>query len=322
MYVYDGENAKRPIKKQITSNASTPEQNMFTVGNNGDFSTLNAAFNYLNQFGNINKEVEIRMLDGYYIEENLEFKGNNFRNVILTSEGDENVVSREFLLSLPDGIPFIDGSETIFPLFAARLRMDESGTPESGNNNIGNRRDLFSISNSSKLSFASSNHPLLSGKRAGIENAMGRGILLFNNSSVSMDFESYVRNSGNKHGEEFTFSGGALSWLNNITVLLQSVVLLSGCESKNSNNNNIEISGGSSAYIQQSDLSGAINNSALVRGSSKLMISFSELRKDGVSESSNDIKISEASILQSKSTDGGSNLTPNTLVGDGLYIKD
>jgi len=118
MYVYDGENAKRPIKKQVTSNASTPEQNMFTVGNNGDFSTLNAAFNYLKQFGNINKEVEIRMLDGYYIEENLEFKGNNFRNVILTSEGDENVVSREFLLSL--GGSDIGGSETIFPLFAAR----------------------------------------------------------------------------------------------------------------------------------------------------------------------------------------------------------
>jgi len=118
MYVYDGENAKRPIKKQVTSNASTPDQNMFTVGNNGDFSTLNAAFNYLKQFGNINEEVEIRMLDGYYIEENLEFKGNNFRNVILTSEGDENVVSREFLLSL--GGSDIGGSETIFPLFAAR----------------------------------------------------------------------------------------------------------------------------------------------------------------------------------------------------------
>lgn len=105
-------------------------------------------------------------------------------------------------------------------------------------------------------------------------------------------------------------------------MLLQSAALLSGCESKNSNNNNIDLGGGSSAYIQQSDLSGAINNSASVRGSSKLMISFSELRKDGASESSNDINISEASILQSKSTDGGSDLTPNTLVGDGLYIKD
>lgn len=319
IYTY-GNGSGRPSKREVISDAAAPEQSLFTVGTNGDFSTLNAAFAYLDTFPSYINRIELRMLDGYYIEEKLEFVGKDYRNIVLTSEGAENVISREFFLQNETDEAFITAEQTFLPLFAARLRMDESGTAFSGNNNLGNQNNIFNIT-SSTLKFASSNHPLLGGLPAGISGAMGYNVFSIT-SDFLMDFESYSRNSGNRHGEDFTFTGGALSaWTTNVSTSFNSRLTLSGVEISTSPHTTIRVGSGSIAYIQQSSVFGAGTNSIRVERGASVNIFFSDIRMDDATEVASDIDISKAGFVRMADSLGGSNLTPNTITSDGLLIR-
>lgn len=318
-YIYVHDTKGRPIRKVVGA-AGQPEQKLFTVGNNGDFSSLNAAFTYMKNFQNINSETEVRMLDGFYIEESLKFNINNFRNIVLTSEGAENVVSRDYLLKTESH--FVDAEQTILPLFAARLRMDETGTPYAGNNNAKNIIGFFVLANSSSLTFASSNHPLLDGKLAGIDGSMAYGVRGALDCSIVLDYQSYIKNVGNLHGTDYTFSGGALIWLTGLSVGLGSRLLVSGADITNGAHSNIAVGNGSNAYIQQADVTGAAGAGygLEVSAASSVSAAISDFRKDGATEAS-DILVEETSTFKMERCNGGVNLTPNTVTADGLFIR-
>ena len=324
VYTYPN-NAKRPTKREVLSEASQPEQSLFTVGTNGDFPTLNKAFDYLRSFGQVNKPVELRMLDGYYIEETLEFNNENFRSVTLTSEGAENVISREFFIansqSTGDVTFFMDGANSIMPNMGARLRMDETGTPDSSSNSLVNRASGFRVSENSSLQFLSSNNSLMNGNSAGIKDCMGHSVACQQRSNVFLDFESYVRNGANLLGVDFNSSVD--SWYTNITVIIGSSLVTSGAI-VTGGTSAISVNTGSHGYIQQGFVFGGSGDNIELKGSSTLKAGFTNLRKNAAGDNTNspeDLVITGASFAQLNNSLAGSNLTPNTITSDGLLIR-
>lgn len=319
IYSYS-ENSGRPQREPLKKVAE-PTQPLYTVGTNGDFPSLNAAFEHLTNYITIGKPVEVRMLSGFVIEETLTFSGTFLGNVVLTSEDEITYLSREWALanSNTSGADFfIRATNSRLFKLGTHIRMDESGTPFTGNNNPGNYFGSIQLTNGSNMTFASSND--LNGKQSGLSNFMA--MTNIQNSELILDFESFVNDTGN--AGDYSFTGGARVWWNNIGVSQGSNLILSGAECSNSRWINISVTTGSRAYVQQSQVRGAVEAGILVGIGATASARLSNFRKDdGTEDSSKDIVIESSSFALIGSCNGGTSITPNELNinGEGLILR-
>jgi len=257
------------------------------------------------------------MLSGFYIEEQLEFHGDNFNRITLTSEDEEVLLSREYALAANTGDvnQFINARNSSLFSLGTQIRMDNTGAPSGSN--IQNHNSGVSLKENSSFTILSSN---ITGKSCGLSNFMSYGVLLTTNSSLVVDFQGFVNGSGT--GGDFSFgSGGAAAWATNIVSFFGSNVILSGAQCKDVVHSNIRVSSGSQAYIQQSNCTGAGDTSLYVGAGARASGWLTDFRKDGATNSSSDIFIERGGIAQISGANGGSNLTANTVTSDGLFIN-
>lgn len=316
VYTYENGNL-RPSGRQTTTNTFPPDQTLYTVGTNGDFINLNDCFNYLRNFDVSKESIEVRMLSGFYIEEQLEFHGDNFNRITLTSVDEEVLLSREYALATNTGSdinPFVNArNSTIFSL-GTQIRMDNTGTPSG--DDMQNHNSGVNLSEQSSFTILSSN---IAGKPCGLSNFMSHGVILINNSSLVVDFQSFINGTGT--GGDFSFSSAASVWASNIVAFMGSNVIVSGGNVMDAINSNLRIDNGSQAYIQQSNCVGAGQHGLYVGVGARASGGLTDFRKDGETNSSSDIFIEKGGIAQIDGANGGCNLTANTVTSDGLFIN-
>lgn len=111
--------------EQILTSAIT-----YTVGENGDFDTINQALTHLSRFKPIfnNMRVELNLLSGFVMTEQVKIVSRDFGWIRITSEDPEVVISR-VALSVRDGRWFSAWQlqNSVGPIIECLFRMDTSG---------------------------------------------------------------------------------------------------------------------------------------------------------------------------------------------------
>jgi len=147
-----------------------------TVGSGGDFSTIEGALNKAKEYiaghnhGAANNRtpdisVEIRLLDGFVVTEQLFFINEDFRHVTIQADHSNNVVTvqRSSLTEnfIDSQIPFIGANNSVLPSINCIFEMDTSGSATE-------RVGLYMKDNSSAYFFPN----------AGIRNSGDNNVLM------------------------------------------------------------------------------------------------------------------------------------------------
>ena len=312
VYTYQ-DNSLRPNSRETVKNASSPEQSLYTVGQNGDFSTLNAALDHLSQFELSNSDIEVRMLSGFVVEETLTLTKKDFRFVTLTSEDVEVPISTEYMFTLPGSQYFLQASNTVCPNIGTMFAFDTDFDLPTVSGTDRQKGGIF-IANS-QLQIDSSN--LHNGKFCGIKNAPTYGIIASTNSNLLLDFNSRVINCGRIVDQ---LSGGPLDWATNVAGIT-SRIIMSGALVTGSNRNGVLLLAGSYLYAQQTNGQECAHRGLYVEAS-HANVRFSAFRLTPGEDSINDIELTAGSILQaSGSSIGGANINPNEFTSNGIIIR-
>jgi len=218
-----------------------------------------------------------------------------------------------------DSAAFVSATNTILPLIATHFKLDDTGTLYAGNNNLGNHRAGLSLFSASQLVFENDYNN--GGKVSGISDFLTNNIFCAQ-SSVTLGNGSFSRDTGTGQNYEvdYTFSGGALGWLDNIGAYWGSNVNVVGGSVSGSANVNLDLSPGCRGYIQQASIINSEHDCLAVRGSN-CVINLCTVRKDGANDSADDVVVSDGGVVSIINSNCGVSQTANTITANGIIMR-
>lgn len=203
---YSGTSITRPIDLSQFEDASllVNESVQITVGNDGDYSTINSALEDITRlkpsFIASGLNVELRLLSGFVMQEQVFVSRLDLGWIFITAEDTEVTIARSALVNNDqsgDQPAFYGNENAILPVIATRFNMDTSGV---ANSQIGCR-----VSNGSGIVFRL---VALAAIRPGIINCTQRGLnvqqgawAVFNSADFSGAGNVGIRLGNGSHGQ-------------------------------------------------------------------------------------------------------------------------
>jgi len=274
-----------------------------TVGNNGDFSTINEALNYLTtkypaykSVGNV--KATIKLLSGFVMSEQVLVRGLNLGWIEIVGEDAVTTIERSALTSnftIDDynfnSYPAFGVSKGgILPIVGQLFVMDDSG-------NSTNRHGIMAVDNSRAS--------ILTG--CGVQNAGSFGIYA-NRASVI-----------NAWGADASGAGGHGVFANQA-----SIINAVNANASNAGNQGIYTNQASVINAWGADASGAGGHGVFANQASIINAIAANARKGEV-DSAEDVYVNNGSIIRitltgDNQTIGGTNQAINTLTGNGIIF--
>lgn len=331
------------------------ENETVTVGTSGDFSTINEALEYLSKrharFWPNGYTAEIRLLSGFVMQEQVFVEGVDLGWITITSEDSEVTIERTFLtrvtpIELVDYTrrpAFFAYNNATLPTIGALFVMDTSGGAET--------RDGIVVSHNSRAIIK----PGCGVKGVGSDyfdiSQRPFGILVSHTSTVEMagaifsESASCLRAELGSvvHAQEADLSGARLigvegdrsviyapnvnaSGANNHSVYAfnHSVIDVSYADLSGSDVGGIRAEHGCLINATESDISGGGPGGNAVNAvhGSIVNVAFANCRRELGIDNPSDISITGGAIVVMRDTLGGTDVTPNTLLPQGIIFDE
>ncbi|SES66463.1 hypothetical protein SAMN04489858_101112 [Paracoccus homiensis] len=267
-----------------------------TVGNSGDFSTVNEALSYLSErrpgYVQGGFQTQILLLDGFTMAEQILVSGVNLGWISIVAEAAEVFIDRAYM-----NVPFHEGAAPIYPSFGVKdggtlpridalFTMMDTG-PTAGRMGI----------NAFSGGFATV------GGMCGIKNCGDTAVLLTTSASFA----------GN--GSVFSGAGG-----DGASVAGGTQSTFQGADLSGAGDTGLRVSNGAVSHAWGLDASGAGQKGVHVYRGATLNLLGGKCRKGG-SDSTQDIVCESGSIINATNATGGTSIAVNTVTPNGIIFK-
>ena len=267
-----------------------------TVGNGGDFQSINAALEFLSErrasYIQGGFQTQILLLDGFTMAEQVLVSGVNLGWISIASEAAEVFIDRAYLTTT-----FSENVEPLYPAFGVRdggtlPRVDALFSMMDTGDSVG-RSGLVAMSGGFST-FSSG---------AGVKNAGDQGVRLTTSASFT--------------GNNSVFSGAAID---GASVAGGTRSTFQYADLSGAGDTGLRVSNGAVSHAWGLDASGAGQKGVYVYRGATLNLLGGKCRKGG-SDSTQDIVCESGSIINATNATGGTSIAVNTVTPNGIIFK-